>query len=126
MTNTQEKGSYVYRAHIASFDYCCVQKNDGWIFREEKNFVFWPIKINIYRAGYYNVFSTETYSEKEMEESYYYFTDENKNVYSKARVRLRLSNWTWQERRFNTDAELMDVVNDLKTGKSKTFDITNW
>lgn len=126
MTNIAQKGSYIYRSQVASFDYTAVSKHDGWIFREEKIWKFWPIKISIYKRGYYNIFSTETYSEEDMATSYYYFVDDDKKVYTKGMIRVRLSNGTWQEKRFNSDAELMEVVNDFKTGKSKTIDITNW
>lgn len=80
----------------------------------------------IEQRGYVNIYSGSTWTESEMSESTNYFVDGERNVYEKAKINLRTSDWRWHSTEFSSDEEMMKVFLEIKEWKAKTIDITNW
>lgn len=96
--------------HIVSMSKKIGYYSKHYVYREAKNFLFWKRK----EGFYYTPFGSNTYMTKEeIERGGKYFC-ENKKVWYKPHIELKLTNDNVRVLYFNTEKELDDYVTNLK------------
>lgn len=126
MTNSQNRKKIIFRSQICSSSCSKSTVNENFVFQEEKNVeIFW-FKINIQKRGYYSAYYSCIYTEEQMENSVDYMVDENRVVYNRPTLNIRMANWEWLWANFVNDEAMLKMHEEIKNGKTKTIDVTNW
>ena len=128
MTNSQNKETRVFRSQIVTVQFRKMSVAKNIKFQEEASFdIFGYPVIILQKRGYVEEwFGSYFYTEDEMANFLEHFADENKIVYNRPKIDIRLSNGVHYWAYFVDDEAMMKHYEEIKNGKTKTIDVTNW